>query len=505
MTTQLHQQIAAIAQNDPAIHVSKLVLINLITNRLDKALNNFVGFYQRYPDINPIVQIGLKSCTYHRAAANWQVNLPPAGAEPGAFNVVSTAAFAAVFAVAKVDDGNVELFTVTLTVDEVNALGFVDRGMLSIKDPVLTSSTLPVEDPNYAVNLLACGLTDAQVKRLEGLVEGSVVPASFNNIFRGAPAINLESLFPMISFQDPTEIDEVAGGLLIVARQGARLNQPACCPCGTEPPAITVQPGQYQPNPDPTTGGTLPINIVIPPPAGQMTENNVDGQLALYLPKVTIQAMSGGPYPAIAGYQDDNGFIGYSADYTVAFLSASLSLTDPRATVVLKVEFYLTGHGDITVDLPCVGRQDIGRFWVTNRNNPIISYVEIGVSPKLLSNGTLVFQEQLLTAFVSFVDVDAITVAQALLVYLGPFGGMYGFILDMVLARIIGQKLDMQLDDSIRDMMGNFNWTIFNISDFDVSILGDQTYRISPAVSRMKDSVLLGFDLDRPFGQGDRL
>jgi hypothetical protein len=46
MTTQLHQQIAAIALNDSAIHVSDLVLINLITNRLDKELRRFVGFIE---------------------------------------------------------------------------------------------------------------------------------------------------------------------------------------------------------------------------------------------------------------------------------------------------------------------------------------------------------------------------------------------------------------------------------------------------------------------------
>ena len=37
MTTSLHQQIAAIAENDPAIYVSHHILINLITNSLDKA------------------------------------------------------------------------------------------------------------------------------------------------------------------------------------------------------------------------------------------------------------------------------------------------------------------------------------------------------------------------------------------------------------------------------------------------------------------------------------
>ena len=447
MTTQLHQQIAAIAQNDPAIHVSELVLINLITNRLDNALNKFVGFYQKYPDTNPIVQIGLKSCNYTRAGANWQIRLPlPAGTQPGAFNVISTAAFSAVFAVAKVDDVNIELFTVVLTVNSVDALGFVGKGVISISDPVLSSSTLLVEDPNYQGNLQVCGLTDAQVKRLEGLVEGSVVPASFNNIFRSAPAIDIGSLFPMISFQDPTELDQLAGGVLIVARQGAKLNQSACCPCGAEPPAITMQAGQFNPDPNDPTKGNLPVNITIPNPTAQTTENNVDGQLALYLPKVTIQAMSGGPYPAIAGYQDDNGFIGYSLDYTVAFTAASLSLSDPRATVVLRVEFYITGHGDVNVDLPCVGREPIGRIWATNRNWGT-SFIEIGISPKLLHNGILTLQEQLLVVDVAFFDCDVQTIAPWLLAYVMPFGGLYGMFVDYMLGRAIAFNLPIQLQE----------------------------------------------------------
>jgi hypothetical protein len=123
MATVLHQQIADIAQNAPAIHVSERVLINLITNRLDKALKTFRGFYAKYPATRPIVQIGMKSCTYDRRNANWQIFLPPAGTQPGAFSVGSTAAFTAEFAVAKVDDVSVELFTVILTVNTVNALG----------------------------------------------------------------------------------------------------------------------------------------------------------------------------------------------------------------------------------------------------------------------------------------------------------------------------------------------------------------------------------------------
>jgi hypothetical protein len=212
MTTPLHRQIAGYAHNDPAIHVSELVLINLITNRLDRALRAFRGFYGQYPDVHPIVQIGLKACTYNRAGANWQMNLPPAGTQPGAFSISSTAAFTATFAVAKVDDVNVELFTVTLTVNAVLALGFIEKGKLSIKDPEVRSSTHLTEDPNYDDHLAARHLTDAQVKRLEGLVEGSVVPTLFNNIFRGAPAINLEALFPMISFQDPPELHEAVYG-----------------------------------------------------------------------------------------------------------------------------------------------------------------------------------------------------------------------------------------------------------------------------------------------------
>jgi hypothetical protein len=497
MTTHLHQQIAAIAQNDPAIHVGELVLINLITNRLDKALKTFRGFYRKYPDRKPIVQIGLKSCTYDRTGANWQIHLPPPGTQPGAFVVVSTAAFTAIFAVAKVDDVNVELFTVTLTVNAVNALGFVEKGRLSIKDPELDSSTLLFEDPkHYDANLRACGLTDAQVKRLEGLVEDSVAPTLFNKIFSGAPAVNLESLFPMISFQDPPELDRVAGGLLVVARPGAQLNQSACCPCGVQSPRIIVDPGRSTPNPDPSTGGKLPINITIPPPAAHVPENNVDGEISLYLPKTTIASMTGGPYPAITGYSDDNGFVGYRLDYTLAFLSKTLTLTDPRATLVLKVEFYISGHGEVNVDLPCVGRTPIGRFWATNRDNPNLSFIEVGVTPKLLPNGKLVLQEELLGVFVSLFNVDTTTAAPWLLGYLHPVAGIWGFFLDIIMSREIGMKLPTKLQDAARDMMGKLNWTLFDISDFDLDIIGEKMYGIRPAVSRTNDSALLGFELE---------
>src|SRR5262249_16775359 len=131
-----------------------------------------------------------------------------------------------------------------------------------------------------------------------------------------------------ISFNDPAELHLLQHGLLIVAGLGNQLNQSACCPCGVEPPAITLNPGQPQPYPDPTTGATLPINVRIPPPAAQVPQNNVDGEVALYLPQLTLRSMAGGPYPAVAGYVDDNGFIGYSIDYTVAFLSASFDLQD---------------------------------------------------------------------------------------------------------------------------------------------------------------------------------
>jgi hypothetical protein len=205
--------------------------------------------------------------------------------------------------------------------------------------------------------------------------------------------------------------------------------------------------------------------------------------------------MSGDPYPAQTAYADDDGFIGYSLDYTVAFLSLSLSFTDPRATVVLKVEFYITGHGEVNVDVPCVGREPIGRFWVTNRKNPNLSYVEIGISPKLLPSGKLVLQEELLNVFVSFFHVDTITVAAFLLSYLVPFGGLYGFLIDQILSREIGWRLPLKLQNLVRDIMGKLNWTIFDISNFDLNIVADKKYVIQPAFSRTSDSVLLGFEI----------
>src|SRR6478672_763680 len=98
-----------------------------------------------------------------------------------------------------------------------------------------------IDDVDYDAHLKMCGLTDAEVKRLQGLVEGSVAPSSISNIFRKVPPIELGSLFPMISFRDPVELNSVAGGLLIIAREGFNLNQAACCPCGVEPTPIRAE------------------------------------------------------------------------------------------------------------------------------------------------------------------------------------------------------------------------------------------------------------------------
>jgi hypothetical protein len=87
-------------------------------------------------------------------------------------------------------------------------------------------------------------------------------------------------------------------------------------------------------------------------------------------------------------------------------------------------------------------------------------------------------------------------VAAELLGYLASWAGkIWGFFLDKVMSRIIGQKLPIQLQDAVRNIIGKFNWTIFDISDFDLDIIGERMYRIEPAVSRMIDSALLGFQV----------
>ena len=64
MGTQLHGLIAAKANADPAILISKRLLTDLLTRRLRTAIAKYVGFFQIYPDPAGIVQIGITSCSY---------------------------------------------------------------------------------------------------------------------------------------------------------------------------------------------------------------------------------------------------------------------------------------------------------------------------------------------------------------------------------------------------------------------------------------------------------
>ena len=139
----------------------------------------------------------------------------------------------------------------------------VSYNALAISDVEIEFRTTRIAAKDAAANAAALGLSDLDVARLEGLVEGSIAPTAIRKIFAGAPRIDLRSLFPTVVFSGQVEITSIADGLLLIAREGWNLDDAKRCECAASPPGAVVRP--LPPTIDSDTAGTLPIQINIPP------------------------------------------------------------------------------------------------------------------------------------------------------------------------------------------------------------------------------------------------
>ena len=129
------------------------------------------------------------------------------------------------FAVTKTGDPAMGLFSVELEIFNVRAVGTVSYNALAISDVEIEFRTTRIAAKDAAANAAALGLSDLDVARLEGLVEGSIAPTAIRKIFAGAPRIDLRSLFPTVVFSGQVEITSIADGLLLIATDDGPLRR----------------------------------------------------------------------------------------------------------------------------------------------------------------------------------------------------------------------------------------------------------------------------------------
>jgi hypothetical protein len=194
----------------------------------------------------------------------------------------------------------------------------------------------------------------------------------------------------------------------------------------------------------------------------------------------------------VSGHADDNGFIGWTFDYSIVFLpTTSISLTDPRATLVLQIDFYVHGGGAVTVDVPCIGRQDIGIIDAENHSAGNSSIV-IGITPRLHADGKIVLEAEILEVNFQPFEVHTYVIAAGLLGFLGPWGRLAAFVLQVVIYYVVKHNLPIKLRAAAREAIGKQMWTLVDLSKVDVAQLFENPQYITEAVSRDPDSLLVG-------------
>ena len=501
MGSQLHKDVSLIANDKPAIHIAHSVLAKLIVRRLVDALHRFKGQYIRYPLETGRVQIGLAGDTFYAGSVvDWITVVPdPTGS---VFIVQSNPTppkvdlFEVVIHVTAFEEPKKSLFAVVIQVQGIQVTGTISNQVLAIRNADLSLKTTVVKTKGSDETRKELGLSELEVARLEGLVDGSVAPTLMRNIFAGAAPIPLRSIFPAVVFDGQVNLSVVDNGLLVVARDGWHLDDSARCPCAASAPSIEVSPGNATENSPSTPSAPpsflVPINSSSPNPRTPQwpVEDDRRPSIALYLPRKNVEAITGGPYPAVAGSASDNGFIGWGFDYTVAFVDTDVSLVDPRATIVLTLGFYVTGAGTVTVDVPCVGRQDVGIINANNRKEGPSTF-KIGITPRLQPDGKIVLVPEILDLQIEQFEVHSYVIAASLLAFFGPSGDLAAFVIQVVVHEVIRENLPVKLREAIRDAMGKQIWTLVDLTKIDIRRMLNSV-KIDSAVSREPESLLVG-------------
>ena len=150
----------------------------------------------------------------------------------------------------------------------------------------------------------------------------------------------------------------------------------------------------------------------------------------------------------------------------------------------------MSGNGNVSVDVPCIGRSTVGMLWATNRANP--SHVEIGITPRLQADGKLLLVPELLDVNIEPFKVDCIVIALSLLSYFGPWGTLAAFVINEIIKRVIAHNLPPKLNAGLRDAMGKQMWTLIDLAKLDINAVFGSPRGLGAAVSRDVDSLLIG-------------
>lgn len=303
-----------------------------------------------------------------------------------------------------------------------------------------------VEAQTRADAIALSGISEADLLRVEGAIAYASGVRICLSALTALQPLELQELFPSVSFGTHAELGVVEGHIVVAPLGQVLFKEEAGCPPLSGEAPVTISKPVY----DPATQ-TLSINTSVAPiQQVRPIELDYQGALALYLPKSILDARFAAPLPAITWRDRGGGFLGWSANATIAFRGLGLSIDVAKRGVLVNFEFDIFGTAYANVDVPYVGRVDVGSAKI---EMPPVG--EPSSNIQLLLRFVMDDQARLVVV----TDITKLHLAKAAVTvdafgrWLGMAGGrerVIGYLLDYVIGRILAHNLPIKLRSAIK-------------------------------------------------------
>ena len=472
MTSTLHNDVAVIARERPAMVISQRVLEQMVLDCVKRA-GKFGSLALPIPTGHAAVDARVSSLSIDPDAFTAQLVAglaDPADPAPSPRVVIGPNFILSIDLSEPVS--KLKFATVEISVSGATAVlrGRDDR--LTFDWPSISVAATVQPSADRAAAIAAAGsavpITADDLLR----VEGALAFGSAEQLVRKAIGIirplDLAAMFPAFRFSGALDL-HVVGGALVVIPERFELLGLTGCPTGDITAGVYAKAKTSTAESDTTRN--WPITIDAASPRSRFIDR-ADGMVAAYLPMTLLSLHFGASKPGLNYHESDNGFVGWDLKLNTSIVDIEVTVDPVAMGVRIALRIELSGLLLVTVDVPCLGRVELAQAHVALPKAGQAATIKVLVRPAVDFSGKLMLLSEIEHGDLGQAEVSIQLVAKYLGYVSGGGGGLTGLIFDSILGRIMSHNVPRMVLETVREKLDRSYFVLADLSDL-IPVLRD--------------------------------
>ena len=222
------------------------------------------------------------------------------------------------------------------------------------------------DSTNRADILVQNGIRENEVKMIESAITFLMPRKLFNTAFSTISLVDLNSIITGLNLTGNWEQNLFQDNIILKSKEDNIFKENKKCSYINNVPEIKIVTSKIK-NVNQSYDIDIDYNLSNTPRVIRAENNLLDNLIYLYTPKIIWEKRFTDILPSIKLTETSNKIVGYRFDMSTEFKYASLKFDSARFGLIVSFVFDMTGTAFLNVDVPCIGRQDLGysRFETT--------------------------------------------------------------------------------------------------------------------------------------------